>query len=273
MTLHQKLHELRNQRKAILAANFYNLETLQGILRAAAEVNEPVILQLSRSSLNYMGIAMAAIMARKAFLDYGVEGWIHLDHGDSFDLVKECLEAGFDSVMIDASEKEFEKNAELTASVVQLARKYGANVEAELGYVAKLGQEQSEKIFTQPEEALKFTTVTGVDALAVAIGSAHGFYREAPVLQIELLSRIHQVVPVPLVLHGSSGIPNEMLAEAVKNGICKINLATEIKDTFMKKLKSILLTTDEIDLRKVFPPATNAVTELIKSKLLFLKNI
>ncbi len=273
MRLRDKLYELRGNGKAILATNFYNLETLQGILRAAAVSESPVILQLSKSSLDYIGIGLAATMARKALQDYRVEGWIHLDHGDSVDLVKKCLDAGFDSVMIDASEQPFDKNVEITSSVVKLARKYGANVEAELGYVAKLGQKQSGKVFTQPEEALRFVELTGVDALAVAIGSAHGFYKESPVLQIELLESIRMAVPAALVLHGSSGIPDEMLRDAVKHGICKINLATEIKDAFMKKLKSILLTTDEIDLRKVFPVATNSVTELIKNKMLFLKSI
>lgn len=273
MKVREKLHELKDNGKAILATNFYNLETLQGILMAARETNAPVILQLSKSSVEYMGLEMAVVMARRGLQDFRVEGWLHLDHGDSIDLVKRCLEAGFDSVMIDASENSFEKNVEVTSQVVELAKKYGANVEAELGYVAKLGQKQAGKAFTQPEEASRFVELTGVDALAIAIGSAHGFYKEAPVLQIDLLERIRLVTSAVLVLHGSSGIPHDMLKDAISHGICKVNLATEIKDAFMKTLKNHLLTSDEIDLRKVFPVATKSVTELIKNKLLLLKNL
>jgi fructose-bisphosphate aldolase class II/tagatose 1,6-diphosphate aldolase GatY/KbaY len=273
MKIRDKLFELKDNGKAILATNFYNLETLRGILMAAGEINAPVILQLSKSSVEYMGLEMAARMARQGLQDFRVEGWLHLDHGDSMDLVKRCLEAGFDSVMIDASETSFEKNVEVTSQVVELAKKYGANVEAELGYVAKLGQTQTDKSFTQPEEAARYVELTGVDALAIAIGSAHGFYKEAPVLQIDLLERIHQATSAALVLHGSSGIPDDMLIEAINHGICKVNLATEIKDAFMKTLKKHLLTTDEIDLRKVFPVATKSVCELIKSKLLLLKSM
>jgi len=270
MTIKDKLLELKKARKAILATNFYNLETLKSVLQAASESQLPVILQLSKSSIEYMGLEMAVAMARQGLADYQVEGWLHLDHGDSIDLVKRCLSAGFDSVMIDASEKDFETNVMVTSQVVDLAKKYGANVEAELGYVAKLGQIQEGKTFTQPEEALKFVEQTGVDALAIAIGSAHGFYKEKPNLRIDLLSQINEAVPVVLVLHGSSGIPSEMLKDAVAHGITKINLATEIKDAFMKTLKSHLMQTDEIDLRKEFPVAIKSVTDLVKSKLLML---
>jgi tagatose 1,6-diphosphate aldolase GatY/KbaY len=271
MKIQDKLLELKRSRKAILATNFYNLETLKGILQAASEVHLPVILQLSKSSIDYIGVEMAVAMARQGLADYGVEGWLHLDHGDSIELVKRCLSAGFDSVMIDASEKDFEANVKITSQVVDLAKKYGANVEAELGYVAKLGQIQEGKTFTQPEEALRFVELTGIDALAVAIGSAHGFYKEKPNLRIDILTQIQEVTPSVLVLHGSSGIPPEMLKEAVIHGISKVNLATEIKDAFMKTLKSHLNTTDEIDLRKVFPVAIDSVTDLVRNKLLMLE--
>jgi ketose-bisphosphate aldolase len=272
MKLQDKLKELNGSSKAILATNFYNLETLQGILRAAGEVRSPIILQLSVSSIDYIGLEMAVDIARRGLKGFQVEGWLHLDHGDNINLIKRCLDAGFDSVMIDASENDFDKNVLLTSQVVDLAKKYGANVEAELGYVAKLGQKQDGKSFTQPEEARKFVELTGVDALAVAIGSSHGFYSKGPDLQIDLLKKIHQVTPANLVLHGSSGIPPDMLINAIRHGICKVNLATEIKDVFMKTLKMQMSATDEIDLRKVFPIATNSVTDLIRNKLLLLKN-
>ena len=150
--------------------------------------------------------------------------------------------------------------------MLKIAEGYDASVEAELGFVAKLGQEQNEKKFTQPADAVKFAEGTGVNALAIAIGSAHGFYKNTPKLDIELLSRINKSIPTPLVLHGSSGIPDAILQEAVRNGICKINLATETKNTFMLALKERLKNNSEIDLRIVFPDATETVKELIKEE-------
>lgn len=265
-----KLIQLKKEKKAILATNFYNLETLKGVLQAASEVNLPVILQLSKSSIEYMGLEMAATMARRGLKDYGVEGWLHLDHGDSPELAKSCFEAGFDSVMIDASESDFDTNVRITTQVVEMAKKYGANVEAELGFVAKLGQNQTGS-YTSPEEARRFVELTGIDALAVAIGSAHGFYKEKPNLRIDILQKIQEATPVVLVLHGSSGIPDEMLKDAVNHGITKINLATEIKDAFMKSLKAHLMQTDEIDLRKVFPVGIKSVVKLVGDKLVMLE--
>ena len=265
MKVKEFLKQRQAEKNAVLATNFYNFETLSCVMQAAAQVQAPVMLQLTRSSIDYMGLQMAVKMARQAFADYGIDGCIHLDHGGSVELVQRCLDAGFDSVMIDASEKPFEENVATTRKVVEIAAPYGVNVEAELGYVAKLGQEQGGG-FTTPEEAKAFVDATGVDALAVAIGSAHGFYKQPPHLDIPRLQAIHAATPVCLVLHGSSGIPAEMVREAIANGIVKGNLATEIKDTFMRGLKDQLLHTDEIDLRKVFPKAMTPVVELLCGK-------
>lgn len=268
----ETLAGMRQNKASLLATNFYNYETLKGIMLAASQVKQPVILQLTRSSIDYMGMEIAVNMARTALCEYNVEGWIHLDHGDSYELVKDCLEAGFDSVMIDASEKPFEENITLTKKVVALAAQYGAHVEAELGYVAKLGQSTEKTGFTDPGEAKYFVEQTGVDALAVAIGSAHGFYTQEPKLDLERLQEINEVANASLVLHGGSGIPAESLKQAIDRGICKINLATEIKNIFMATLKDSLLKSDEIDLRKVFPPAIKAVSTLVKEKLNIVKN-
>ena len=152
MTLQDKLKQYQQEGKALLATNFYNFETLKSVLVAASQMKTPVILQLTRSSIEYMGLKEAVALGRSGLSDYGIEGWIHLDHGDSVDLVKACLDAGFDSVMIDASEKNIEENIRISSEVVRLAASYGANVEAELGYVAKLGQQQAGG-FTTAEEA------------------------------------------------------------------------------------------------------------------------
>lgn len=265
MTLQEKLKQCQQEGKALLATNFYNFETLKSVLVAASNVQAPVILQLTRSSIEYMGLKEAVALGRSGLSDYGIEGWIHLDHGDSIDLVRKCLDSGFDSVMIDASEKSIQENIRISAEVVKLAQSYGANVEAELGFVAKLGQEQ-EGGFTTAEEASMFVAQTGVDALAIAIGSAHGFYKSTPKLDIERLKEIRRATEVALVLHGSSGIPHDIVREAIRNGIVKVNLATEIKDTFMRALKNTLHDSNEIDLRKVFPKAIAPVIELLIEK-------
>lgn len=263
---------MRAKGSSLLATNFYNYETLRGILEAASAAGQPIILQLTKSSIDYMGLPVAVNMARTALEKYKVEGWLHLDHSGSYDLVAQCLEAGFDSVMIDASEKPISENISITRKVVELAAKYNANVEAELGYVAKLGQSKEKMGFTEPEEAGYFVNETGINALAVAIGSAHGFYTEEPKLDFERLSEIHSITDAALVLHGGSGIPGNMLREAIQRGICKINLATEIKNIFMSTLKDSLLKSEEIDLRMVFPPAINAVATLVKEKLKITEN-
>ena len=262
----EKLVKCTKEGTALLAVNFYNFETLKGLLLAAKATNSNLILQLSESSLHYLGINPAVAMARAMLKEYEVEAWIHLDHGSSIDVIKKCLDAGFDSVMIDASEKSFDENVRLTKEAVKIAAAFKANVEAELGYVAKLGQEQKAEP-TSATDAKNFTDETGIDALAVAIGNAHGFYKETPNLRLDRLKEIREVTSCALVLHGSSGIPDAQLKEAIKCGISKINLATETKNCFMKKLQLLLADTDEIDLRKIFPKAIEEVQGLITRKL------
>ena len=174
--------------------------------------------------------------------------------------------------MIDGSELPFDENVRITREVVKRAAAYGAHVEAELGYVAKLGQSHEQQGFTQPEEARRFVEETGIDALAVAVGTAHGFYKEEPKLQLDLLSEIAAATCATLVLHGGSGVPAEQLRQAISRGICKVNLATEIKNIFMKTLQQRLTNNEEIDLRKVFPKATEQIKYLVKEKLEIVKN-
>ncbi|MBX6361069.1 MAG: class II fructose-bisphosphate aldolase [Acidobacterium ailaaui] len=266
MTCKEKMKQCTAENSAILATNFYNFETLKGLLLAAQETKSSLILQLSESSLHYLGIKPAVSMATSMLKDYGVEGWIHLDHGSSIEIVKKCLDEGFDSVMIDASEKPITENIKITKMVVRIAEPYGVNVEAELGYVPKLGQQQTIEP-TSAADAKWFAEETGIDALAIAIGNAHGFYKETPHLRIDRLREIRAVTQCALVLHGSSGIPDALLQEAIRNGINKINLATEIKNTFMHRLQLELENNEEIDLRKVFPKAIESVKELIVQKL------
>ncbi len=267
MTLQNKLIEYGRRKKALLAVNFYNFETLSAVLRAASAQDSPVILQSTKQTIDYLGLEVTAGLARAAISQYGVEAWLHLDHAQDIELIQQALDAGYDSVMIDASEHPLDENREITRRVVKMAEPYGANVEAELGYIAKLGQSKGDISFTQPEEAKSFVEYTGVDALAVAIGSAHGFYDREPKLDIDLLKGIQQATPASLVLHGGSGIPDAQIQSAVRNGIRKINLATEVKNGFMCTLRKELPKSKEIDLRKVFPPAIDHVQQLLEEKI------
>ena len=266
----ERLRQARASRTAILAANFYNAETLRGVLEAAAELRQPVILQLTRSTLDYLGLPVAVAMGRAAIDHYGVEAWLHLDHALSVDLVATCLAAGFDSVMIDASEASLEDNIAATRQVVAMAERTGANVEAELGFVAKLGQEADPRGLTDPDQAERFVRETGVHSLAVSIGTAHGFYKAEPVLDLARLSALEARVDVSFVLHGGSGIGEDQIREAVRRGICKVNVATESKNAFVKGVKRELAQSADIDIRTIFPPAINDVKELVMGKLRML---
>lgn len=271
MRLQEKFKICRAQGQGLLATNFYNFETLKGVLLAAQKCHAPLILQLTKSSIDYMGLENAVALARAGLKSYGVEGWLHLDHSTSVDLVEKCLAAGFDSVMIDASEKPFAENVATTKIVMAMAEKYGAHVEAELGYVAKLGQSTDRLELTDPADAQRFVAETGVHSLAVAIGNAHGFYKQEPNLDFDRLRAIQQVTPAYLVLHGSSGIPDKQLRRAVDLGIVKVNLATELKNAFMMAVKSLMATSEDIDLRQVFPPAIQAVQAIAEHKLHLLE--
>lgn len=272
MTCKERLKECTLSRTATLATNFYNFETLKGLLMAAQKTERSLILQTSEGTLRYLGVKPAAAIARSLLAELGVEGWLHFDHGSDIDLVRECLDAGYDSVMIDASEKPMTDNIRITREVVKIAEPYNANVEAELGYIAKLGQQQEIEP-TAVNDAVTFVEETGIDALAIAIGNAHGFYKKTPHLNFERLKEIRAATSCCLVLHGSSGIPDDQLRQAVWLGISKINLATETKNAFMRELQTLMRHNDEIDLRKVFPEAIEAVENLIVKKLEVISSI
>jgi ketose-bisphosphate aldolase len=267
LKLTEKLKQVRKENRAMLATNFYNLETCRGILQGAGELRQPIILQLTPASIKYMGLKTAVSIARTVSSEEKADAWIHLDHCNDVELIKSCLSEGFDSVMIDASDKTIDENIAITKQVVNMASEYDVNVEAELGYVPVPGNEIDNDKFTNPADAKRFVDETGVTSLAVAIGTKHGFYKGEPKLDISRLKRIREATDAYLVLHGGSGIPGESLSEAIRNGITKVNVATETKDIFIKTLKNILKDSDEIDLRKVFPLATNEIKKLIEQKL------
>jgi fructose-bisphosphate aldolase class II/tagatose 1,6-diphosphate aldolase GatY/KbaY len=263
----EKLKEVSDNKKALLAANFYNLETCTGIVRAAGKLKCPIILQLTPGSIKYMGLKTAVAIARTVSAQENIQSWIHLDHCTDNELIKLCLDEGFDSIMIDASDKDLAENIFLTSGAVKIAEPYNVNVEAELGYVPKPDNEVDLNKFTEPLEVKRFVEETGVTSLAIAVGSKHGFYRGKPQLDIQRIAEIRKISNTFLVLHGASGLPAETLKYAVANGISKVNIATETKYLFMKSLKEILQKSDDIDLRNVFPSAINKINNMIQRKI------
>ncbi|HMM80628.1 MAG TPA: class II fructose-bisphosphate aldolase [Pyrinomonadaceae bacterium] len=263
------LDEARATGRAVAALNFYNAETLRAHIDAANECGASIILQTTESTINYLGIELIVAMAGAAAVETSHPVALHLDHGGSFELAKRCIEAGYSSVMIDGSKLPFEQNIELTSRVVELAHKEGVSVEGELGHVTQNDDNENiSDFFTRPEDAKAFVESTGVDALAVAIGTAHGFYKGEVKLDLPRLREIRDVVgDTSLVLHGGSGVPDELMRDAIRSGIAKINFGTELKNAFTLAVKDSLLASDDIDLRRTFAPAVEAVRRVSSSKI------
>lgn len=219
---------------AVPAFNFFSFDNLVGIAKGAAAKNSPVIAMATTSGFQVMGEKSVVKMAEGVASDYGINLVLHLDHCTDIELLKRCVDNGFSSVMIDSSKKEFLNNVDDTRMVVEYAAKYGVTVESELGHVG--GKEDDivvddmSVMFTQPDKALQFVRETGIDALAIAVGTVHGFYKAQPKLDFERISEIHQLLPMtPLVLHGGTGVPYDDFREAIKRGVRKINVGTELK--------------------------------------------
>lgn len=266
------LREAESEGYAVGAFNCNNMEIVQAIVAAAEAENSPVILQASQGAIKYAGIEYIAAMARVAAEGAGVPVALHLDHGTSFDQVIRCLRAGFSSVMFDGSKLPVEQNIAITRQVVAAARPVGVSVEAELGKIGgtedDISVSEREALFTDPEEARYFVEQTGVDSLAVAIGTAHGRYHGVPELDFERLSRIKALVKIPIVLHGSSGVPADALREAVRRGVRKINIDTNIREAFVNEVRRVLgENPEEIDPRRVLGPAREAAVEVIREKI------
>mgnify|MGYP000468802987 CR=1 FL=1 len=257
---------------AVGAFNCNNMEILQAIIRAAEAENAPVIVQASQGAIKYAGLEYIAAMALYAARAARVPVAVHLDHGTSFEQVVRCLRAGFTSVMIDGSHLPLGDNIALTRRVVEVARPVGVSVEAELGRIGgaedDISVEEREAFFTDPDEAAYFVRETQVDSLAVAIGTVHGRYKGTPRLDFERLRRIRALVDIPLVLHGSSGVPDDAIREAIVCGISKVNIDTDIRQAFVETLRRALAEApDEIDPRKVLGPARDAATAVIRGKI------
>ena len=233
VTLKYLLQKAVRERYVVGAFNFFGLENLQGIIKGAANKKSPVIAMVSAGALAGIGEKTVVGMVNGMADDYGVTTVLHLDHSTDYDLCRRCIDNGFPSVMIDASSKEFNENIDITARVVEYAAKTGCSVEAELGHVGgrddNITVDERTALFTKPEDVVKFVAATGIDALAVAVGNIHGFYKSEPKLDFDRIAKIRSLSPIPLVLHGGTGIPDNDLRKAAALGINKINVGTELK--------------------------------------------
>ena len=299
---------------AIPAFNFNNLEQLQAIIKASSELRSPVILQVSKGARNYANQTLLRYMAEGAVAyakELGCEHpeiVLHLDHGDSFELCKSCVDMGFSSVMIDGSSLPYDENVALTKKVVDYAHQYDVTVEGELGVLAGVEDEvvAEESHYTKPEEVIDFTSKTGVDSLAISIGTSHGAYKfkpeqctrdpktgrlVPPPLAFDVLDEIMQKLPgFPIVLHGSSsvpqeyvdminqyggklpdavGIPEEQLRKAAKSAVCKINIDSDSRLAFTAAVRKTLAEKPaEFDPRKYCGPARDLMEEMYKHKII-----
>lgn len=258
---------------AIGQFNLNNLEFTQAILKAAQEENSPVILGVSEGAARYMGGFTTVVHMVKGLMhDYKitVPVAIHLDHGSSFEKCKEAIDAGFTSVMIDASHHSFDENIEITKQVVEYAHKHNVSVEAELGIVG--GQEDDViadgVIYADPQECKTLVDATGIDCLAPALGSVHGPYKGEPNLGFKEMEEISQLCDVPLVLHGGTGIPTKDIQRAVSLGTAKINVNTESQIASAKAVREALAKDAEMyDPRKYLTPARDAIQATVSGKM------
>ena len=281
---------------AIGAFNVNNMEIVQGIVDAAKIEQAPLILQVSAGARKYARPAYLLKLVEAAIEDTGLDICLHLDHGEDFDICKKCVDDGFTSVMVDGSKHPFEENIALTKQVVEYAHAHGVVVEAELGKLAgvedNISVDERSAKFTDPDEAAEFVERTGVDSLAIAIGTSHGAYKFKgdPYLDFDRLKEIHALIPeTPLVLHGAStvlkefvdrcneyggqipgaqGVPEEMIREATKYGICKVNIDTDLRLAMTAEIRRFLIESpSEFDPRKYLGPARDAIQRMVQHKI------
>lgn len=258
---------------AVGAFNVNNMEIVQAIIEAAKETNSPVILQASQGGLKYAGVEYIAAMAKVAAESTNVPVAIHLDHGTDFVQIMKCIRNGFTSVMIDGSKYPLEENIAITKKVVEIAHAVGVSVEAELGKIGgtedDITVDERDATFTDPDEAERFVKETGVDYLAIAIGTAHGPYKGEPKLDFDRLKVIKERLNMPIVLHGSSGVPEESIRKAVSLGVNKINIDTDIRMAFNRGVREFVNNNPDVyDPRKILGPAREEMKKVIIEKMI-----
>lgn len=270
VTSKNMLEKAKREGYAVGAFNVENMEMIKAVIEAASDLDAPVILQTTPSTVQYGSLEVFAALVKEEAKKVDIPVCLHLDHGNSFELAVRAMKAGYTSVMIDGSHETFEKNIEITKKVVDIANIYEVPVEAELGKVG--GKEDALEVKgntnTDPKEAEIFVEKTGISSLAIAIGTAHGFYVITPVLEKERVSQCRERVSIPLVLHGASGLSEGDVKECVKRGICKVNFATELRVAYTNAIKSLLNCEPEIfDPKKTGVVAMQAVKEQVKERI------
>ncbi|MCL2707635.1 MAG: class II fructose-bisphosphate aldolase [Defluviitaleaceae bacterium] len=236
--LSEMLRKAKSGGYAVGAFNFNGYADLKGIIEAANECGAPVVCMASSGTVKSMGARGIACAFGGMALDSRVPCALHYDHGKDVETIRLCVEAGFTSVMIDASTKPFDENVEATRRVIEIAKRRDVSVEAELGTVA--GREDDvvngEAELIEPSAVLEFIERTGIDALAIGIGTVHGIYKQKPNIRFDLIERIAALTPTPLVMHGGTGLSEHDFKNAIERGICKVNVGTEIKNAFSRRL-------------------------------------
>lgn len=264
---------LAKQKKfAVGQFNMNNLEFAQAIVQAAMEENSPFIFGVSEGALKYMGLEFTVAIAQAAAKMSGLPIALHLDHGSSFEVAMKCIRGGFSSVMFDGSHYGFEENVRLTKEVVKAARAMGVSVEGELGTIGgvedDLSVDEKDANLANPEEAIRFYELTGVDCLAIAVGTAHGMYAGDPDIKFDIIKAVASAIPVPVVLHGGSGVPDEMIAQAIAAGVGKINVNTENQVACTQTIRDVLNKDAKVfDPRKYLTPARQAMTDVVRTKI------
>ena len=257
---------------AVPAFNIHNLETIQTVLDAARDLKSPVILAATPSTVKYAGEEYLMSIIETANQVNDIPITFHLDHHENIEDIKRIITLGCKSVMIDASKYPFKENVAIVKDIVDFAHNYGASVEAELGKLGgredDLVVDEKDSFLTDPKEAAEFVKLTGVDSLAVAIGTAHGLYKSEPKLDYDRLRQIRSVVDIPLVLHGASGVPKESVQKSIKLGICKVNIATELKIPFSSAIKEYFNEhPNASDPRQYLVPAKKAMYDVVVEKI------
>lgn len=271
VTTKELLLDAQKNGYAVGAFNVENMEMVQAVVAAAEELKSPVIMQTTPSTLKYAGPELFYANVAAAAKNASVPVVMHLDHGNSFELAMQAFRAGYTSIMIDGSHSVFEENIAVTKAVVDVCHAGLVPVEAELG---KVGGKEDDLDggnggYTVPSEAAEFVERTGIDSLAVAIGTAHGVYKGIPKLDVERLSQIREVVSIPLVLHGTSGVPDEAVKECIRRGICKVNYATDLRIAFSNGVKEFLAEKpDTFDPKKYCAVGRDKVKEYVMSRIL-----
>lgn len=262
---------------AVGAFNVENMEMVMAVMEAAEELKSPVIMQTTPSTVKYAGLDFFLANVKAAAERASVPVAMHLDHGSSFELAMQAYRTGYTSIMIDGSHGSFEENITVSKAVADACTPSGIPVEAELGKVG--GKEDDldggdDNPYTDPDQAVEFVKRTGITSLAVAIGTAHGVYKGEPKLDLDRLSEIREVVDIPLVLHGTSGVPDETVTECVNRGICKVNYATDLRIAFTKGVSEVFSENpDVIDPKKYNARGKERVKEYVMSKMKVCKSV